>query len=248
MLKIILVVVGAILLTIALVKLIDKFVPTKLKPVLILIFWGLIIALGYLTVMSVYGPIKFNKLKEKRYTKVIKNLKDIREAQLAHRQVKGTFAGNFDDLVNFIDTAQFTLTQRRDSSVVDAVLTERYGGVPTFKDTVIVDTLGYRPVKDSLFKGSNRYKTMMNVPVEGANAKFKLNAGFLNQNDINIPVFETFVKKSIVLFDQDKNLVDQENQVLSSVVGVKGDAIKIGSMDEVDTNGNWAKFYDTEKK
>ena len=34
------------------------------------------------------------------------------------------------------------ITQRRDSSIVDEILTKRYGGVKTFKDIVIVDTLG----------------------------------------------------------------------------------------------------------
>ena len=108
--------------------------------------------------------------------------------------------------MKFIDTAEFTLTQRRDSSVVDEELTKRYGGVETFKDIVIIDTLGTKSVKDSIFKNSDRYKTMMNVPVGEEGAKFKLNAGYLTQNDINIPVFEASVKKAVILFDQPKKL------------------------------------------
>ncbi|PQV46220.1 hypothetical protein CLV33_11014 [Jejuia pallidilutea] len=246
MLTVILVVVGVILLTIALVKLVDKFIPSKLKPVLMIALWVLIGFLGYQTFMSIYNPILFNQEKEKRYAKVIKSLEDIRDAQLAHRTVTGKFAGNWDNLVKFIDTAQFTLTQRRDSSVVDEELTRRYGGVETFKDIVIIDTLGFRSVKDSLFKGSDKYKNMMNVPVGEEGAKFKLQAGFLEQNDINIPVFEASVKKSVVLFDQPKDLVMQENEVVS-VEGVNGDEIKVGSMEEVKTIGNWPKTYGTKK-
>jgi len=133
MLTVILVVVGVILLTIALVKLVDKFIPSKLKPVLMIALWVLIGFLGYQTFMSIYNPILFNKEKEKRYATVIKSLEDIRDAQLAHKTVTGKFAGNWDHLVKFIDTAQFTLTQRRDSSVVDEELTRRYGGVETIK-------------------------------------------------------------------------------------------------------------------
>ncbi|GAL70930.1 hypothetical protein [Jejuia pallidilutea] len=181
MLTVILVVVGVILLTIALVKLVDKFIPSKLKPVLMIALWVLIGFLGYQTFMSIYNPILFNQEKEKRYAKVIKSLEDIRDAQLAHRTVTGKFAGNWDNLVKFIDTAQFTLTQRRDSSVVDEELTRRYGGVETFKDIVIIDTLGFRSVKDSLFKGSDKYKSMMNVPVGEEGAKFKLQAGSWNK-------------------------------------------------------------------
>lgn len=246
MLTVILVVVGVILLTIALVKLVDKFIPSKFKPVLMIALWVLIGFLGYQTFMSIYNPILFNQEKDKRYAQVIASLEDIRDAQLAHKTVTGKFAGKWDNLVKFVDTAQFTLTQRRDSSVVDKELTRRYGGVETYKDIVIIDTLGFKSVKDSLFKNSDRYKTMMNVPVGEEGAKFKLESGYLMQNDINIPVFEASVKKSIILFDQPRDLVLQENQVLS-VEGVNGDEIKVGSMDEVKTIGNWPKTYGTKK-
>jgi hypothetical protein len=241
MLTFILIAVAVILVTIGLVKLVDKFVPQKFKPVLTIALWLLIAFLGYQTFMSVYNPILFNQVKEKRYAKVIESLIDIRDAQLAHRQVTGKFSDDFDKLIRFIDTAQFTLTQRRDSSIIDEVLTKQFG-VDMTKDIVIIDTLGFVPVRDSIFKNSDRYKTMMNVPVGEEGAKFSLKAGFLEQNDIKIPVFESLVKKSVILFDQDKDLINQENQVVS-VEAVNGDALRVGSMDEVNTNGNWPKTY-----
>lgn len=241
MLTFILIAVGVIVLTIVLVKLIDKFVPAKAKPFLTIALWLLIAFLGYQTYMSIYEPIQFNKVKKKRYAQIIESLIDIRDAQLAHRTVTGKFAKDFDGLVKFIDTAEFTITQRRDSSVIDDALTKLYQ-VDTFKDIVIIDTLGFVPIKDSLFKNSDRYKTMMNVPVGKAGEKFKLQAGFLEQNGINIPVFEASVKKNVILHDQNPDLLVQENQVVS-VDGVNGDALKVGSMDEVNTSGNWPKTY-----
>ncbi|WP_193434733.1 hypothetical protein [Confluentibacter citreus] len=238
---IILIVIAVILLTIGLVKLVDKFIPTKFKPALIIALWVLIAFLAYSTFKSVYSPILFNQEKEKRYTVVIKNLIDIRNAQLAHRQVTGKFTDNFDNLVKFIEEAKFTITQRRDSSIID-VEQSRLFGVDIPKDIVIIDTLGYVAVKDSLFKNSDRYKTMMNVPVGKPGEKFQLKAGFIEQNGVNIPVFEVYVKKDVILFDQDKDLLVQENQVVS-VDGVNGDAIKVGSMDQVNTSGNWPKTY-----
>ncbi len=119
MLTVILIVVAVILITIGLVWLVDKFIPAKFKPVLILVLWAIIGVLGYQTFMSIYKPIQFNKVKEKRYAEVIERLSDIRDAQLAHRQVTGSFAPNFDNLIKFIDTAKFTITQRRDSTVLD---------------------------------------------------------------------------------------------------------------------------------
>ncbi|MGY0392328.1 hypothetical protein ACW5R3_07230 [Bizionia sp. KMM 8389] len=242
MLTIILIVVAVILLTIGLVWLVDKFIPAKFKPVLIVLLWVLIGFLGYQTFMSVYKPIQFNNVKNKRYAQVINRLIDIRDAQLAHRQVTGVFAPNFENLLKFIDTAQYTITQRRDTLVIDEELTKRYGGVETKKDSTIIDTLNFVPVKDSLFRNSTRYREMMNVPVGKEGAKFEMNAGLLEQDAVKIPVFEAFVKKEVILFDQDKDLLSQENEVIS-VDGVNGDAIRVGSMSEVNTTGNWPKTY-----
>ena len=109
MFKIILIVVAVILLTIGLVWLVDKFIPAKFKPMLTILLWVLIFFLGYQTFMSIYIPIQFDKVKNERYLKVIENLIDIRDSQLAHRQVTGKFAGDFDGLVKFIDTAKYTI-------------------------------------------------------------------------------------------------------------------------------------------
>lgn len=237
----ILITVAVILLTIGLVKLVDKFIPAKFKPVLNIVLWVLIAFLGYQTYMSIYTPILFNQEKTKRYAEVIKNLKDIRDSQLAYKQVNGKFTDSFDELVKFIENGRYTIIQRRDSSIIDQEMTKRFG-VDTFKDIVIVDTLGHVSVKDSLFKNSTRYKTMMNVPVGKEGAKFELKAGFLEESDIKIPVFEASVKKNVILFDQDSDMIAQENQVVS-VDGVNGDALKVGSMTEVNTNGNWPKTY-----
>ncbi|WP_191963425.1 hypothetical protein [Pseudotamlana haliotis] len=241
MLTFILIAVAVILVTIGLVKLIDKVIPQKLKPVLTIALWILIGYLGYLTYMSVYEPIKFNKLKNKRYVQVIESLKDIRDSQLAHRQVTGKFEGDFNKLIKFIDTAEYTITQRRDSTVLDEEKTKLYG-VDSYKEIVVIDTLGFVPVKDSLFKSSNRYKTMMNVPVGKEGEKFKMESGYIEQNNINIPVFKASVKKDVLLYDQNKDLVVQEKQVIS-VDGVNGDELRVGSMDEVNTTGNWPKTY-----
>jgi hypothetical protein len=244
MLTAILTVVGLIILTVGIVWLIDKFVPKKAKPILNILLWILIVFLGYLTFDSVYGEIKFNQLKEKRYAVVIESLKDIRDAQLAHRTVTGKFSNNFDELVKFVDTAKFTITQRKDSTILDEEMTKRFGGVETFKDIVVIDTLGFVPVKDSLFGADTRYKTMMNVPIGKEGAKFELKAGKLADEDI--AVFEASVDKEIILYDQDKNLVNKEKQVVS-VDGVNGPTLKVGSMDEVNTNGNWPKNYSKEQ-
>src|SRR5690606_4313363 len=103
MLTVIIGIVVVILLTIGIVWLIDKFVPKSLKIVVNLVLWIIIFVLGYFTFMSVYGEIQFNQLKEKRYSQVIDKLIDIRDTQLAYKQVNGKFTDSFDELVKFVD-------------------------------------------------------------------------------------------------------------------------------------------------
>ena len=220
----------------------------KHRPYVLGSLWFLIVIFASLLFTSIYDEIKFDEVKNSRYQVTIKKLKDIRDTQLAHRSVKGEFQSNWDSLVKFVEIDSFIITQRRDSSVLDKELTKRYGGVKTYKDIVIIDTiLPYISVKDSLFGSDSRYKTMMYVPFsKNDNTKFELNAGFLDQNGIDIPVFEALVKKRVILYDQSLNLVLKENQV-QSVDGVNGSSLKIGSMNEVNTNGNWPKNYSKDK-
>jgi len=212
-----------------------------MKLVIQLLLWIVIGVLGYLTFNAVYEPIEFNKVKEARYQKVIDKLKDIRKAQLAHKQVTGVFAGDFDNLIKFIDTAEYTVTQRRDTTVLDEEYKKTYG-VDQYKSQTIVDTLGYVPVKDSIFKNSSRYKEMMYVPTTDKKAKFEIESGKINKNDTEISVFEVKVSKDVILSDLDKDLLMQEKQVIS-VDGVNGEYIQIGSMTEINTNGNWPQVY-----
>ncbi|MUU77366.1 hypothetical protein [Winogradskyella endarachnes] len=235
---IILAIVLIIILTIGIVWLIDKFVPKKIKPFLNIILWALIIFLGYKTYMSVYKEIQFNQLKKERFSIVIDKLIDIRDSQLAYKDVNGTYTDSFDKLIDFVENGQVPITQRRDTLVLDEERTRAFGGVETMKTLTLIDTLDYWNLKDSIFKGSDRYKKMMDVGIGKEGAKFTLKAGKLDE----FPVFEASVDKAVVLADQEPYLVEKEKQVVS-VDGVNGPTLIVGSMDEVFTKGNWPKSY-----
>ncbi len=211
----------------------------RMKLVIQLLLWVVIGVLGYLLFNSVYGEVKFNDLKVARYQKSVDKLKDIQKGQLAFKQINGKFAGSFDELVKFLDTAEFTLTERRDTLVLDEEATRRYR-VDTRKEITIIDTLGKASIKDSLYQGTDRYKTMMNVP--GTDKQFEMEAGTVLKNDVQIPVFEAKVSKDVILFDQSKDYVAKEKQVIS-VEGVNGAYLSVGSMTEVSTAGNWPQSY-----
>ncbi len=218
-----------------------------MKLVIQIVLWIVIIFLGWKLYNSVMGPVEFNKVKEARYAKVIENLKDIQAAELAHKEITGNFTGDWDSLVSFIDTAKFAITQRRDTSYADVAKNKAFGiNEGYFIEESLIDTLGFTPVKDSLFGKTDRYKTMMNVPIKDVNAKFDLKAGKIVKNDATYSVFEAKISKDVVLGDLNKDLLAQEKQV-QSVDGVNGPDIKVGSLEDVNTSGNWPKIYDASK-
>ncbi|UAB80677.1 hypothetical protein INR76_11235 [Marixanthomonas sp. SCSIO 43207] len=219
-----------------------------MRLVIQIILWIVIIFLGYKLYSSISGPYNFNKEKEVRYQKVINNLKDIRDAELAYQEIVGGFTGSFDSLVRFLDTAQFAITQRRDSVYADVEKNKAYGiDEGYFITETLIDTLSFTPVKDSLYGSTDRYKEMMNVPIKGVDAQFDLEAGTITKNGSVYSVFQASVPKEVVLQGMDEDLIYQEKQA-NTVDGVRGAKVQVGSMDEIDTNGNWGKSYDSGKK
>tara|TARA_S200000501_G_scaffold155924_1_gene147188 strand:+ start:3109 stop:3765 length:657 start_codon:yes stop_codon:yes gene_type:complete len=214
------------------------------KRALELFLWALSIFFASQIYSSINGPIKFNQVKNDRYTQVIDRLKDIRTAQIAHKDVNGFYANNFDSLVSFIDNGIFTVIEKRDSSYLEYNRTYR---IDMLKEVEIVDTLGFVSVKDSLFGDNESYKMMAKVPIEGTDSEFSIKADIIDKNGYQVPVFEVKVKKDIVLFDQNKDLLDQENKVVS-VDGVNGPEIILGSMSDVSTSGNWPTIFDAKNK
>ena len=213
-----------------------------------LVLWILIIFLGYKLYNSIIAPVHFNQTKEKRYIAVIAKLKDIKAGQLAYQELNGKFTANFDSLVQFLDTAQFAITARRDTSYADVARNRAFGLDPQkggyYIEDVIIDTLSFASIKDSIYPGSNRYATMMNIP--DTDQKFELRAGTIDKNGTIYQVFEARASKDVILVGLDADLIAQEKQV-NSVDGVNGPYVKVGSMDEVNTSGNWPKLYDTVK-
>jgi len=210
-----------------------------------IVFWIASVFFAYKIYDSINGPIKFNQTKNERYAKVIDRLKDIRKSQIAHKDVKGVFSNNFDSLVKFVDEGYFTLIEKRDSSYMEYDRTYR---IDMLREVIVIDTLGTVSVKDSLFKNSTRYQDMAYIPIDGVrDSVFTINAEVINKNGYKVPVFEVKVSKSVILFDQDADLVQQENETVS-VDGVNGPAIVLGSLSNVSTNGNWPTIFDAKQE
>tara|TARA_A100001011_G_scaffold269125_2_gene278292 strand:- start:2563 stop:3246 length:684 start_codon:yes stop_codon:yes gene_type:complete len=200
--------------------------------------------LVYLIYNAIDSPIEFNKIKNERYLKVIERLKDIRNAQIAYKSVNGIYSDNFDSLISFIDSAQFTIIEKRDSSFMQY---DRVYKIDMLREVIVTDTLGFVSVKDSLFKDNLSYKDMALIPIDGVDNKFQLKADIIDKNGYNVPVFEVRVAKDLILYDQNKDLITQEKEIVS-VDGVNGPFLILGSMSDVSTNGNWPTTFDVETR
>ena len=216
----------------------------KNRKIITYVLYFLSIILVFQIYNSIDAPIEFNKVKNERYQKVIERLKDIRNAQVAFKSVNGIYSDNFDSLVNFIETGQFTIIEKRDSSYMQY---DRVYRIDMLREVIVVDTLGFVSVKDSLFKNDNRYKDLAIVPIDGIDEKFSIKADIIDKNGYNVPVFEVKVSKDVILFDQNKDLLMQEKETVS-VDGVNGPALVLGSLEDVSTNGNWPTTFDVDRK
>lgn len=214
-----------------------------MKKLITLALWVLAAVFGYQIYKSVNAPIEFKKVKQERFQAIVYSLKDIRNSQEAYKTVNNKFAANFKDLVEFVDKGNFILIQKRDSSYMKF---NRAYGIDMLEEVQIIDTLGTVSVKDSIFKNSSRYKTMMNVPNAKNGEKFKMEAKIILKGGYKAPVFRAYVEKNVVLYDQPADLVEKENSAVS-VEEINGNIIQVGSINDVSLNGNWPPIYDKKR-
>jgi len=64
-----------------------------------------VVVLAYFCATSVTTPIKFENTRAEREVSVIKNLVDLRTAEVEYHHQKGVFTASYDTLLNFLKTA-----------------------------------------------------------------------------------------------------------------------------------------------
>ena len=232
----VLIIVAGIIVTGFLAYGVVNYIPRKFHWVVSIVLIALAVLLVYNINFEIRKPIKFNKEKVAKYSKVISQLKMIRDAEVAHRRVTGKYTNNGEDLVKFIDTAKFALTQTR--NVPQTI--KLSGGITKEIEVRVVDTIGYEDVK-AKFAGLD-YKNMMHIP--GTDEQFKIELGEIEKiAGLKAPVFEVKVDKALVLKGMDLNLIKQEKEAIGGEE-IRGEYIRVGSLGEVSEDGNWPPSYD----
>ncbi len=185
-----------------------------------------IIVLAYLVYESVMGPVRFNKEVAKRDKAVIENLKDIRNVQLTYKAIHGKYMADFDTLIDFLKIDSIPVVK----IVPDPTDT-------TFTKT-IRDTIGSIAVFDSLFKDRINFiaDNIKYVPFT-EQEEFNLAAGIIEKGGVDVNVFEASVLFEIYLKGLDEQMV--VNLIASKEQIERYPGLKVGSMAEASTDGNW---------
>jgi hypothetical protein len=201
----------------------------NLKIVLSVTLAAIILFLCYLVYDSIMRPVRFNNINDMRRAAVISNLKDIREIQKYYRQNNGSYANDFDALLAFAEEGQIPIVRI----------------VPDPTDTTntrsIRDTIGFVSVRDSLFGRRENFnlKDIVIVPFSN-NVQFELKADTLERSGMKVYVFEAktlnvnFLTEGMSMYRQE---VINMNSTLEQLDKYPG--LKVGSLTEVSTDGNW---------
>ena len=209
-----------------------------LSIVINIILFAIIVFLAWQVVKSIQAPIKFGNEQKAREAKVVERLIDIRNAEVLYKNANNKYTANFDSLILFCQNAEIPIVK----IVPDPTDT-------TFTRT-INDTIGYVKVMDSI--KSKREDFNINdikfVPFSDPQQQFELESGNIDRNGIKIPVFEARTPYEVYLaspgtaFSEKewKQRVDNAKAEKESINRYAG--LKVGSMEEATTDGNWEKL------
>lgn len=228
---------AAVLAAVLLAIIIVKYLPLKLRWIASLLLLFLAVFLGFKIYNGIMEPINFNKDKVERFSKVVENLKIIRDAEVKYYEANGTYTKDKAVLIQFIDTAQLALTVTK--TIVETV--DKGGGITDELEKRVTDTIGYEPVL-KYFKNRD-YKNMFKVPsLDGK--EFELETGTVEKvQGLLVPTFMAKTPKTDLLKGMNPSLVKQELEVMATDQ-IKGEYVSVGSLDEVTTAGNWPPSYD----
>ncbi|MGZ2369756.1 hypothetical protein ACXR6G_08240 [Ancylomarina sp. YFZ004] len=213
----------------------------KLKPVLQILLAFLIVAFGYLAYQSIMKPIKFGEIKKERYEKITQQLKDIRKAQNAYKEVNKKYTGSFDTLISFIKSDSMPMIKSIGSLTdeqIEAGMTEREAVVKGFitRDTIMVSAL------ETTFNTSYAIENLRYVAFTQEQSEFKMAAGIVvTGSKVKVQVFEAKVSNTNIFADLRDEYLDELKEENGNRIRMnKYPGLKVGSLEEANNgSGNW---------
>lgn len=197
---------------------------------------GLLIVAGalvYFIVSGIQRPIEFDKVKAKRYEKVVENLKDIREIQIAYKAKNEKYCGNLDTLVQF--ALNDSLLQIVKIGDIEDSLAVARGEVRWDSSYVaVLDKL----IEENKLSKSFNIDSLKYIPFTKGDV-FEMGAGkVMTASKVEVQVFEASAPNKKILQGLDSQLIINLNEDQEKRTGFPG--LKVGSLSEANNNaGNW---------
>ncbi|MBN1926774.1 MAG: hypothetical protein JW798_13145 [Prolixibacteraceae bacterium] len=210
------------------------------KTIIQVVLIALAIVLAYLIWDSVKTPLDFEKERASRYEDVIENLKDIRKAQIAFKDVNGRFCGDWDSLITFVkfdSIPQIRKIGMLTDSMIEAGLDEK---AAMKKGLIIRDTIKVS-VQEEIFGKEYKIDQLNTIPHSNGEVFWLKQTIITTGSGVKVPVFEARAHNNQILAE----LLDEYEQEIINLNEQrrKNDrypGLKVGSVAEPNNNaGNW---------
>lgn len=190
------------------------------------------IVLSYLVYDSIMKPVRFNEQVSKREEDIIEKLKDIRTMQVAYKSVNNRYTGSFDTLIDFLQNGKLPIVKKV-GNVPDSLTEEQ-----ALKRKLVSRDTVYVNAYEELFKGKKEIDlSNLKIIPHSENKEFSIKAAIITKSSIQVPVFEVTAKYEEYLIGLDQQLI--LNKKTKAIDLNRFDGLKLGSLDEPSTDGNW---------
>lgn len=216
-----------------------------------------IAGLVYLIVDSIQQPVKFNKIRAYRESIAIQRLKDLRDLQVAYKNVNGKYVSTVDSLKKFYNEGKIEVVMQvgsKDDSLAMANTKKITAKLRKFKGEKLNQELMklYRAgeknlvfstkttvfVKDTLFHGRTDFHidSLAWIPFSGDSLEMKAITRLVQ--GVKVPLFEAKMPYESLLKGMDRQLrinlkAEREDQG-------RYQGLMVGSIDAPNNNaGNW---------
>ncbi len=194
------------------------------------------IVLAFLIYRSIMQPVNFNRDVDARKAVLVQQMKDIRKVQQEHKKSFGSYIPTGDSLIAFLREGEVPYVKMigtvPDSLTEEEAVAKGIVSRETFTENAFAVLFPEHEADKEAFLNQ-----LMRVPFNQSGQMIEMEAGFISKSGYQVPVFEAKVLYEHLL----EGLNEQQitNKIAQEKTYNRYPGIKVGSMTEAITEGNW---------
>lgn len=200
------------------------------------VFIVISIVLAILIYRSIMQPVHFNQSVDERKAVLVQKMKDIRKVQQEHKKAYGCYIPTGDSLVDFLRNGEVPYVKMigtvPDSLTEEEAVAKGIVSRETFVENAFVVLFPEHVNDKEAF-----LKQFLTVPFNESGKMIEMEAGFITKSGYQVPVFEAKVPYEYLLEGLNEQLIT--NKIAQEKTYNRYPGIKVGSMTEAITEGNW---------